>query len=106
MSFFRETEFASCCHSSMAKMNCDYANAKLEKHSTLVYGNYNMPHCWFTHPAGQTHRAILINIEKIEVVCEHPHNKVLLEPGETTGIFYHRCACGLRVKPSSFVVAE
>lgn len=79
MNFFKIEEFATChCHSSITKMNCDYANAKLQewlKDAKVVYGKYakinghGLSLSEKREPE-DTHKALIINIEPIEQ-CKH-----------------------------------
>jgi len=87
------------------------ANAKLIKDGKVVHtAETDMAggKVWYQadqlpHP-GPTHKALLINIEKIEK-CTHPAEKVggIYQSG---GMPEFQCECGVKVVPESFKVCE
>lgn len=95
----------------------ELANAKIEKEGMAVFGSpkgtsttYVSGQIWNTHNDGthrDTHKALLINIEPLEI-CTHPKEKVKHHLGKgINGPFetyrqYFECDCGVIVKPIAF----
>ncbi len=101
----------------MIKGFCPECSAKLEREGKVVYGSEPEDKETYSALYGEgnnrysTHKALLINIEPIEV-CTHPKEKVFKKKflsigpaseGKTPGEYY-KCECGARVKPSVFEV--
>lgn len=88
------------------------ANAKLEREGKVVYGKYKNDSHWeiiFSDcvATSDTHKALIINIEKIEK-CKHPAEYLFLEAFVVDGIRVPRLGvytcekCGAKVKPTVF----
>jgi hypothetical protein len=78
MKFFKPDDFnttGSTLYADMkyASESANLANAKLEKEGQVVYGSNPNNTVWdrFNNKFDSTHKALLINIEKIESECKH-----------------------------------
>lgn len=131
MKFFRPEDFNGLCNYSYPAFAADMANAKLEREGKIVYGSPNgrshtfVPGIiWNTHDdktGRDTHKALLINIEPIEV-CKHEKEKVGTFIQKKVFIDYNNlppiakrdsqylgttqveyvCQCGKKLIPTSF----
>lgn len=116
--FFKPSDFEKYLTDAYTQqLSADLANEKLEKEAKPVFGSPNGKST--TYVAGQiwntyndvtqrnTHKALLINIEPLEI-CTHPKEKVKHHLGKgINGPFepfrqYFECDCGVIVKPIAF----
>lgn len=91
----------------------DIANNKIEREASVVYyrsrGGW-MPEDGTFHPRDCAHKALIINIEEIKSVCEHPAEKLIglhqisLASGDDRNIIKYEftCECGERVRATRF----
>ena len=104
MKFFKPEDFPDT--GAYALEAAHRANAKLERDGKVVYGKRNSN--GIVEELGErhlehtdTHKALLICIEPIEV-CKHPPEKIKHDLRYLPGWEGFICECGAKVKPVSF----
>lgn len=116
MSFFKSEDFE--CHDNDPNSLAKTSNSKLAREGKVVYAKvvrFDFAQ-WKVDSEDCTHKALLINIEPLEM-CAHPKDKVksylnteaLYKSGNLdlhAYMNFYQCECGTRVEPTSFKECE